>query len=165
MVSVEVLNIFDRYDYYHIITFFPRVEVVVVLLHSLNIYQDQERVLCLHTNPHTVTSSLISPPAEARRHHQRGCPGAEAGGGRGGGAGRVHEGQQGLVIVPPGCAMFTLAQGCSHVSPVVTTGPNIDIDCAVPNLNQLVHSSPAVPSQQLLLCKHRPGPGTTESLM
>ena len=46
MVSVEVLNRFDRYDYYHIITFFPRVEVVVVLLHSLNIYQDQERVLC-----------------------------------------------------------------------------------------------------------------------
>ena len=109
MVSVEVLNIFDRYDYYHIITFFPRVEVVVVLLHSLNIYQDQERVLCLHTNPHTVTSSLISPPAEARRHHQRGCPGAEAGGGRGGGAGRVHEGQQGLVIVPPGCVK------CSHL--------------------------------------------------
>ena len=61
------------------------------------------------------------PPAEARRHHQRGCPGAEAGGGRGGGAGRVHEGQQGLVIVPPGGEMFTLAQGCSHVSPVLTT--------------------------------------------
>ena len=168
MVSVEVLNRFDRYDYYqyyHIITFFPRVEVVVVLLHSLNIYQDQERVLCLHTNPHTVTSSLISPPAEARRHRQRGCPGAEAGGGRGGGAGRVHEGQQGLIIVPPGGEMFTLAQGCSHVSPVLTTGHNIDIDCAVPSLNQLVHSSSAVPSQQLLLCKHRPGPGTTESLM
>ena len=62
MVSVEVLNRFDRYDYYHIITFFPRVEVVVVLLHSLNIYQDQERVLCLHTNPHTVTSSLYYHP-------------------------------------------------------------------------------------------------------
>ena len=36
--------------------------------------------------------------------------------------------------------MFTLAQGCSHISPVLTTGPNIDIDCAVPNLNQLVHN-------------------------
>ena len=63
--------------------------------------------------------------------------------------------------------MFTLAQGCSHISPVLTTGPNIDIDCAVPNLNQLVHNITPLqsPSQQLLLCKHRRDQETTEALM